>query len=209
MSNNSPGTLFVVSAPSGTGKTTAVRRLLPMMTGLRQSRSYTSRPRRNGERDGVDYNFISAERFGAMAATGEFLEWARVYGHLYGTRAADTSVSLEAGDDVVLVIDVQGGRQVREAVTGVVTVFLLPPSAAVLEQRLRGRNNDDDEVIRQRLAVAQEEVAEHPQYDYIIVNDDLDATVDQLQSIVLAERARAARMLGSTMQIAESFRESH
>src|SRR5262252_1381900 len=123
------GLLFIVSAPSGAGKTTLVERLVEQTPRIRMSRSYTSRPARTGETDGVDYNFVSRDRFEAMVAANEFLEWAPLYGHLYGTRAADTERMLAAGDDVVLVIDVQGARKVRSRGLAATTVFVMPPSA--------------------------------------------------------------------------------
>src|SRR5262249_37171044 len=147
------GLLFIVSAPAGAGKTTIVERLVEEMLQLRMSRSYTSRAARQGEVDGVDYNFVTRARFEAMVAAGEFLEWADVFGNLYGTCAADTERMLAAGDDVVLVIDVQGARKVRSRGLAVTTIFVMPPSAEVLEQRLRGRSKDSEAAIQQRLVV--------------------------------------------------------
>jgi guanylate kinase len=184
------GVLFVVSAPSGTGKTTLVRELVRRVPNLVMSRSYTSRPPRPAERDGVDYNFVSREHFLAMVARGEFLEWADVFGNLYGTRAADTEAHLAAGRDLVLVIDVQGARQVRRQVADSVGVFVLPPSRQVLERRLRSRNQDSEAAIHRRLEMAAREVAAFTEYDYLVVNDDFEAAVDRLRAIVLAERAR-------------------
>ncbi len=138
------GVLFVVSAPSGTGKTTAVEKLVERMPDLALSRSYTSRQARQGERDGVDYNFVSRERFERMIAENEFLEYADVFGNLYGTCASDTEAALVAGRDLVLVIDVQGAEQVRQRGLALVSVFVLPPSYPILEQRLRGRSKDSD-----------------------------------------------------------------
>src|SRR5688572_11852544 len=134
------GTLFIVSAPSGTGKTTLIERLVQIVPDLRMSRSYTSRPARPGERDGVDYNFISRERFDVMARDDAFLEYADVFGNCYGTSRGDTEALLKQGHDVVLVIDVQGARQVRRSGVPVVGIFVLPPSADILERRLRGRS---------------------------------------------------------------------
>jgi guanylate kinase len=195
----------VVSAPSGTGKTTVVERLVDQMPELALSRSYTSRAARQGERDGVDYNFVTRERFEDMIAAGEFLEWANVFGNLYGTRAADTERLLTYGRDVVLVIDVQGARQVRQRGLALVSVFVLPPSFGVLEQRLRGRSKDSDEVIRQRLEVARHEVTGYCEYDYVVVNDELDGAVEALRSIVLAERARVSRIRHLAEHIIHTF----
>lgn len=189
-----PGRLFIVSAPSGTGKTTVVERLVQVVPHLRMSRSYTSRAARPGEADGVDYNFVSRATFESMIARDEFLEWADVFGNYYGTGAGETGRMLAGGDDVVLVIDVQGARQVRCRGLDCATVFVLPPSAEILERRLRGRSKDSDEQIRRRLEVARQEVAEFAVYDYVVINDEVDAAVDRLRAIVEAERARTRRM---------------
>ncbi len=201
------GTLFVVSAPSGTGKTTVVERLVELMPDLALSRSYTSRVARTGERDGVDYNFISRDRFQEMIAASEFLEWADVFGNLYGTRAADTEALLNEGRDVVLVIDVQGARQVRERGLALVSVFVLPPSFPILEQRLRGRSKDSEDAMRRRLQVARQEVTSYCDYDYLIVNDELDRCVDALRSIIMAERVRVRRARPIAERIIDSFRQ--
>jgi guanylate kinase len=207
MSSKRRGTLFIVSAPSGTGKTTLVERLVHVVPGLRLSRSYTSRAARAGEADGVDYNFISRDRFEAMIAAGAFLEWADVFGHYYGTGAADTEAYLAAGEDVVLVIDVQGARQVRSVARETIDVFVLPPSAEILEQRLRGRSKDSEEQMRRRLEVARHEVGEYSRYAYVVVNDVVDAAVDRLRAIVLAERARASSMRPTAMAVLETFQQ--
>ena len=200
------GLLFIVSAPSGTGKTTLVERLVQLVPNLTMSRSYTSRPARSGERSGVDYNFISRERFEAMVREGAFLEWADVFGHHYGTSAADTEALLAEGRDVVLVIDVQGARQVRSRGIENIGVFILPPSAAILEQRLRGRSKDSEDQIRRRLETACREVGEYSQYEYVVVNDELDAAVERLASIVRGERARVKVMRRDAERIIGTFR---
>ena len=200
------GLLFIVSAPSGTGKTTLVERLVQVVPNLRMSRSYTSRPARAGERDGVDYNFVSRARFEAMIQEAAFLEYADVFGNFYGTCAADTESILSGGEDVVLVIDVQGARQVRSRGIETVDIFVLPPSAAILEQRLRGRSKDSEEQIARRLTVACAEVNEFEQYEYVVVNDALDAAVDRLRAIILAERARVKPMRGIAEEIIRTFR---
>jgi guanylate kinase len=199
------GQLFIVSAPSGTGKTTLVERLVQCVPDLRMSRSYTSRPARVGEQDGVDYNFITRERFELMVREGQFLEWADVFGNCYGTCAADTDAMLARGEDVVLVIDVQGARQVRSRGIETIGIFVLPPSAKVLEQRLRGRSKDSEEQIRRRLEVASAEVDEYSQYEYVVVNDDIEAAVGRLQSIVGAERARVKRVREDAESIIGTF----
>jgi len=199
------GQLFIVSAPSGTGKTTLVERLVQRVPGLRMSRSYTSRPARLGEQDGVDYNFITRQHFEEMVRDGAFLEWADVFGNYYGTGAADTEALLAHGDDVVLVIDVQGARQVRSRGIETIGIFVLPPSAAVLEQRLRGRSKDSEEQVRRRLEVAGAEVDEYEQYEYVVINDALDAAVERLQFIVGAERARTRRMREDAEAIIRTF----
>ena len=201
----SRGLLFVVSAPSGTGKTTLVERLVERVPNLTMSRSYTSRPRRAGEVDQVDYNFISHERFQTMAAHGEFLEWADVFGNLYGTSAADTEHVLESGVDLVLVIDVQGARKVRRRGLETTAVFVMPPSLEVLEQRLRGRSKDSEDAIQRRLTVAREEVAAFREYDFVVVNDDLASAVDRLRGIVIARRARLERMRARAEKIVNTF----
>jgi guanylate kinase len=199
------GLLFIVSAPSGTGKTTLVERLVQIVPNLRMSRSYTSRASRAGERHGVDYNFVSRDRFEAMIGEAEFLEWADVFGNYYGTCAADTEEILANGEDVVLVIDVQGARQVRTRGIETIGVFVLPPTAAILEQRLRGRSKDSEEEIRRRLEVACSEVGEFEQYEYVVVNDQLDAAVDRLRAIILAERAKVKTMRAEAAAIIDTF----
>lgn len=208
MSSEAPaGGLFVVSAPSGTGKTTVVERLIERLPGLVQSRSYTSRERRPGERDGVDYNFVSRDRFEAMIRGGEFLEWADIFGNLYGTRREDTEAALASGRDVVLVIDVQGARQVRERLPGrAVEIFVLPPSYEVLASRLRGRNKDPEEAIGRRLATASAEIDAVDEYDYVVVNDDLERCVGEVAAIVAAERATLARRRRQIDPIVSTFR---
>jgi guanylate kinase len=188
MSSEGSGRLIILSAPSGTGKTTLARRLVEAVPRLRLSRSYTSRPRRDGEADGVDYNFVSPERFEAMIAAGRFLEWANVFGDLYGTAAEDTARAVADGDDLLLVIDVQGARKVRAAGVKSTGIFVLPPSFAILEQRLRDRSRDSEERIQRRLVTAREEVAALPEYDYVVVNDELEACVRSLVHLILTMR---------------------
>jgi guanylate kinase len=199
------GLLFVVSAPSGTGKTTVVERLVQTVPDLSMSRSYTSRPARAGECDGVDYNFITRPRFEEMVQANAFLEWADVFGNLYGTGAADAEDELAAGRDLVLVIDVQGARLVRQRRKDTIGIFVLPPSFSVLEHRLRGRSKDSEDAIRRRLVTARREVDAVEEYDYVVVNDELDGCVDRLRAIVLAERARRPAMSAAVARIMTSF----
>lgn len=204
---NGKGSLFVVSAPSGTGKTTAVDGLVARVAGLERSRSYTSRPPRRGERDGFDYHFVDRRRFESMRDAGEFLESAEVFGHLYGTRALDARRRLDAGRSLVLVIDVEGARQVRGAEPGAVGIFLLPPSPAVLEDRLRRRPGDrlTEPEIRRRLSVARREVRRMGEYDYVVVNDDLEDCIERLRCIVGAERLSWRAAGPAARAIAASF----
>jgi guanylate kinase len=205
-SDRARGLLVIISAPSGAGKTTLAEQVAQLTPGVKLSRSYTSRSPRAGEADGVDYNFVSRERFEAMAAAGEFLEWADVFGNLYGTRAADTERLLEAGNDVVLVIDVNGARQVRERGVETTAIFVMPPSFEVLERRLRGRSKDSEAAIQRRLQVAREEVAAYAQYDFVVVNDDVAAAVDCLRSIIVAQRARLGAIREQAETIVRTFR---
>lgn len=205
MSSERRGLLFVVSAPSGTGKTTVVERLVQIFPDLGLSRSYTSRAMRAGETDGVDYNFIPRARFEAMVAEDAFLEWADVFGNLYGTGKADAERELAAGRDLVLVIDVQGARQVRSHGAQTIGIFVLPPSFDALERRLRGRSKDSEDAIRKRLSTARREIRAVAEYEYVIVNDELAACVDRLRAIVLAERARPRMMAPVVARIVSSF----
>ena len=198
----------MVSAPSGTGKTTLVEMLIPRVPGLEMSRSYTSRPPRPGERDGVEYHFVSRAHFESMRAAGEFLEWADVFGHLYATSGIDTRRHLDAGRDLVLVIDVQGASQIRRLEEGAVGIFVLPPSPAVLEDRLRRRSRDHltEAELQRRLVVARREVERMADYDYVVVNDEIEGCVERLRCIVMAERA-SWRVAGPAVEaIARAFR---
>ena len=176
---------------------------------LVMSRSYTSRAARPGEVDGVDYNFVDEARFSSMVGAGEFLEWANVFDRRYGTSVADIERHLSVGSDVVMVIDVQGAQQVTDAGVKSIGVFVLPPSFAVLERRLRRRSmsHASEDEIRDRLGRARREVDAGQEYDYIIVNDDVDRCVDQLRSIVIAERARTAAVTEVAAKIIETFQQ--
>jgi guanylate kinase len=202
LSNPERGLLFIVSAPSGTGKTTLAERL-----NLRMSRSYTSRPARPGERQGVDYNFISRDQFDTMIRRGEFLEWADVFGNLYGTSRHDTERLLEEGQDVVLVIDVQGAAQVKRGGIDHTSIFVLPPSFEILERRLRGRSADSEPAMQKRLAAARAEAGCYVDYDYVVINDQLEPTVVRLQEIIASERSRMHRMRPVAEDIIKTFRK--
>lgn len=194
-----PGTAvfpIVVSGPSGVGKTRLIQELLAAEPWLVPSVSTTSRAPRDGEKDGVHYHFRSREEFEALIATGGFLEWARVHDHHYGTLRAPLEAHLAAGRGVVLNIDVQGGRQIRAARPGAVLIFLVPPTFDTLEQRLRGRGTDSEAIIQRRLANARGELAAAGDYDYLVVNDDLDRAVARVRSVLEAERCRVRRYSG-------------
>ena len=188
------GTLFVVSAPSGAGKTTLCRELRLRVPGVSYSVSVTTRAPRPGEIDGIDFEFVDEGRFREMITAGEFAEHAVVHGHLYGTRASTIERALAGGTDVLLDIDTQGATRLREHAPEAVLIFIVAPSMAVLEQRLRERRSDNDSDITRRLWRAREEIALWRQYDYLIVNRDVKEALDQLEAIVVAERNRTSRL---------------
>ena len=191
------GLMFVLSSPSGAGKTTIAHRLLESDHEIAMSISVTTRPIRPGETDGLDYRFTDRAGFEAMVAAGEFLEWAEVFGHLYGTPKAQIKAGLKEGQDFLFDIDWQGTQQLYQRVeTDVVRVFLLPPSIDALEQRLRARSTDAENVIRDRMARARSEISHWDGYDYVVVNDDMDACFEQVHTILRAERLRRARQTG-------------
>jgi len=186
------GLLFIVSAPSGAGKTSLVKALVERDPGLALSVSCTTRPARAGEQDGIHYHFLDREHFEREIGEGAFLEHAEVFGNLYGTRAADVRRRLDAGQDVLLEIDWQGARQVCERFPEAVGLFVLPPSIEELERRLRGRGTDSDEVIARRMAQARDELAHFAEYSYLVVNDCFETALAALAAIVTAERQRLA-----------------
>lgn len=189
------GSLFIISAPSGAGKTSLVRALLRTDVELSLSISYTSRPPRPEEMDGRDYHFVSREVFEQMLERGEFLESAEVYGNYYGTSQKWINQAISSGRDILLEIDSQGAQQVRRIFPKAVGVFILPPSLAVLETRLHNRGQDSPEVIARRVAAAREEIGHVSEYDYVIINEELDKALGDFCCIVQAERMRMARQL--------------
>ena len=188
-----PGTLLIVTAPSGAGKTTLVSGLLARDANVRLSVSYTTRPPREGERDGQHYHFVDVGAFRALRDRGEFLEWAEVHGNYYGTSRSWLRDQIESGADILLEIDWQGAQQVRRAFPEAVGIFVLPPSFDELEQRLRGRGTDSDDVISRRLLGARGEMRHVGEFDYVILNDELEVAIDDLVSIVRASRLRYTR----------------
>ena len=191
------GLMLVLSSPSGAGKTTLSRRLLEADSGIAMSVSATTRSRRANETDGVDYRFVTAEDFEAMARRGEFLEHATVFDNRYGTPRQPVQDALAGGRDVLFDIDWQGTQQLKErAREDLVSVFVLPPSHDELERRLKARAQDSDEVVGKRMAKAADEISHWPEYDYVIVNSDLDLALFKVRSILEAERARRTRLIG-------------
>ena len=207
MSEIAAGDLFIVSSPSGGGKTTLISRLLGRRAeDLHFSVSHTTRTRRNGETDGREYHFTTPRDFRAMINRDEFLEWAEVHGNLYGTARREVLPRLAAGQDVILDIDVQGVRQVKAKYPGSIAVFILPPSPLELSRRLRARGLDDEGQIEKRLANAAREIDEVAQYDYAIINDDLERALSSLEAIVSAARLRPARLRDQLDRIRKQFR---
>jgi guanylate kinase len=196
--------VFVITGPSGCGKSTLIKRLRRAVGGLDFSVSHTTRARRPSEKDGVDYHFVSERVFARMVKARKFLEHARVHGHLYGTSRAEVAAKGRRGD-VLLDIDVQGARQVRARVPGAALVFIMPPVAAELRRRLRSRREDSPEAIRRRLRNARAEVRAYAEFDYIVVNGDLDRAAAELKTVVTAARHRPDAMAGALRPILRSF----
>jgi guanylate kinase len=189
------GTLYIVAAPSGAGKTSLVKGLVATTPGIAVSVSHTTRPPRPGERDGEHYHFTSLAAFEAMIAEGAFLEHAQVFGNRYGTSRAAVLSQLEAGLDVILEIDWQGARQVRALMPDSSSIFILPPSREALRQRLAGRGQDSSEVIERRMAASLDELSHYAEFDYLVINDDFAAALETLRAIVIANRQRRAIQL--------------
>ena len=199
------GLLFVVSSPSGGGKGTLIHSVLNSVPGLSYSVSYTTRAPRNGEADGVDYCFVSTEKFEELVAAGAFLEWARVHSNFYGTSREQVSKERTAGSDIILEVDVQGAASVKRLVPDSVSVFILPPSFEVLRQRLIARDTDSPMELELRLRNAPVELTQYVDFDYVIINDELDRAAAQLASIVYAERARRQRQEQEIQRVAATF----
>jgi guanylate kinase len=190
------GLLFILSSPSGAGKSTIARLLLGQDDGIALSVSATTRPPRPGEVDGRDYHFVSNEQFDSMVANGEFLEWAHVFGFRYGTLDREVRKSIEGGRDVLLDIDWQGTQQLKQVDPDIVRVFILPPSMEELERRLRERGTDSDEVIANRMARSAAEISHWAEYDYVLINDHMERCLGEVRSIVAAERLKTRRHTG-------------
>lgn len=198
--------VFIISAPSGSGKSTLVSRLLANVPGLMFSISYTTRKPRGAEVEGQNYHYIARADFERMIAKGEFLEWAEVFGNYYGTHRGVLEEARARGLDLVLDIDVQGARQLQCRIPEAVTIFILPPSRSILEQRLRARGEDREDVIQRRLHDAAGEIGNYQGYDYVVINRNLDESDDFLCAIVRAERARRTRIEDQIEPILETFR---
>jgi len=190
------GVLFVISAPSGAGKTSLCKEIVDIIPGLRHSVSYTTRPMRKGEVDGVDYHFVDAQTFAGMVAADAFAEWAEVHGNRYGTALATLDTARQTGCDLLLDIDCQGAVQLKAKQVQGVNIFILPPSMTELNRRLHERQTDSEAVIERRLDNARGEIAQSVWYDYWVFNDDFNVALEQLKSIISAETCRAARYHG-------------
>ena len=195
------GTLYIVAAPSGAGKTSLVQRLVETTPGVAVSISHTTRPPRPSERDGVHYHFIPLAAFEAMIAQDAFLEHAQVFGHRYGTSRAAVSASLQAGLDVILEIDWQGARQVRERMPGCPSIFILPPSRDALRRRLTKRGQDSAEVIERRMAAALNELSHYAEFDYLVINDRFETALTELRAILIAHRQRRTAQLERHLEL--------
>lgn len=205
MRNQPAGNVFLVTAPSGAGKSSLVNALLENDAGLQLSVSCTTRPPRDGEVDGRDYFFVSREQFEQMRGSNELLEWAQVHDNFYGTPRSPLAKALELGRDVLLEIDWQGAQQVRRMLPGVTGVFILPPSLDALESRLRARGKDSEEVIAKRMAAASSEIAHAHEFEYVIINQEFSVALHQLEQIVSSARLRYARQAVMNRALFDSF----
>ena len=196
MSASQKPLVFIISAPSGSGKSTLTNELLKLVPHLEFSISYTTRPRRGSEQDGKHYHFVSIDEFNRMTAAGEFLEHANVYGNCYGTAREFLRQAERSGHDLLLDIDVQGAAQIKGNLTDAISIFVLPPDRQTLEWRLRNRHEDPEDVIQRRLLTATREIEEYDKYDYVLINDQLEKSIERLEAVVLSERlSRQERLL--------------
>jgi guanylate kinase len=200
------GILFIISSPSGGGKTSLVRALLEAEPEVRLSVSYTTRAARASEVDGRDYHFVTPPEFERMLEAGEFLESAVIYGNRYGTSQKWIERERAEGHDVLLEIDWQGAQQVRRLMRQVVSIFILPPSPEVLESRLRSRGQDSEEIVARRLAAARHEIAHVSEYEYVIINEDFNRAAQDLRSIIRAERLKLARQLARNLNLFNRYK---
>ena len=200
-----PGNLIIVSGPSGAGKSAISAGVLEQLPRLRFSVSYTTRTPRGGEQNGIHYHFVSREEFDGLVRNGEMLEWAEVYGNFYGTSKKLIDEALTAGDDVLLDVDVQGARTICRKRPGAMSVFIMPPSYGVLRERLEQRKLDKAYVIEQRLRVANEEIRQFADYDYLIINSDLGNAIEELKAIVIGSRCRMERRTEDAQAIVATF----
>jgi guanylate kinase len=203
MSNQ--GTLYIVSAPSGAGKTSLLKALIKETLDVRISVSHTTRKQRAGEQNGIDYHFVTLNEFQQMIKQDAFLEYAEVFGNYYGTSRSWVQQQLDEGTDIILEIDWQGARQVRQLMPQSRSVFILPPSKEALEQRLHGRGQDEAEVIARRMAAAREEMSHYAEYDYLIINDDFDTAKSELKAIFIAERQRVINQQVRNAQLIDNL----
>ncbi len=189
------GQIFVLSAPSGTGKSTIAEALMERMDGLAYSVSHTSRLPRGDEKDNIDYHFVDRNTFLKMTRQNAFLEWAEVHGNLYGTTLETVQRQMSSGWDIIMDIDVHGGRNVRKQIPDSILIFLLPPSLKILKKRLIDRGTDGGQVIKERMAQASREIENCSWYDYIVINDDLETAISEVQAIITSARCRSARQM--------------
>lgn len=201
------GTLFVITAPSGAGKTTLIKKILKSMDDLEFSVSYTTRSRRKGEKAGIDYHFVSIDTFKKILSKRGFLEWAVVFGHYYGTPKKETEKMLSSGKDVILDVDVQGAYQVRKKNKKAVFIFIVPPDFKRLKGRLDKRKSETIEVMARRLKIAKKDIKEYRQFDYLVVNDRVEKAVYLLKSIIMAERSRMSRNTGFMRNFLQAFKK--
>jgi guanylate kinase len=199
------GILFVVSSPSGGGKGTLIRRVLNKVSNLSYSVSFTTRASRSGEVDGREYFFVTTQKFEEMVAANEFLEWAHVHGKLYGTGHRQVTREISEGRDIILEVDVQGAASIRSLVDDAVSIFILPPSFEILKERLVARGTDSDDELDLRLRNAPAELEHYSNFQYVIINDDVDQAAEQLASIVCAERARLSRQEPRVKKLVDAF----